>query len=164
MFVKKIQQIFSKPVNTEDMTKDLLPEPIAKPMIAPKPEPENPWPAKVARIQRPDLIVINRGSIHGLYIGFKVFIYVTEEEVFDPDTNESLGQVPAIKGSGQIIQVQPKLSVIQSLEKMKEHEPDRSNRQMTREFFFITTSTIIPPADGRPPFEGVKIGDFVSPL
>lgn len=60
-------------------------------------------------------LVLNIGSDDGAKEGQKYLIYeVGTEEIFDPDTKESLGFLELVKGTGIITHVQPKMSTIES--------------------------------------------------
>lgn len=70
--------------------------------------------AKVAHIENRNRIVINKGADYGVEEGDRYLIYSLGPEIFDPDTNESLGRLEIIKGKGVVINVQQKLSVIET--------------------------------------------------
>lgn len=69
---------------------------------------------KVAGIIDDHRVVINRGAEHGVTIGQRYLILSIGEELFDPDTNESLGCVEVIKGKGEVTHVQAKISTLQT--------------------------------------------------
>ena len=67
---------------------------------------------KVAKILGRGEIVINRGRGHGVRQGMLFEIFAPEgEEVWDPDTGETLGTVEDIKARAEITEVKDKLSV-----------------------------------------------------
>jgi hypothetical protein len=59
-------------------------------------------------------VTINRGSENGVKKGDRFLIYAIGEELFDPDTNESLGELEIVKGTGRVIHVQQKMATIES--------------------------------------------------
>ncbi len=60
--------------------------------------------------------VINRGSDHGVAVGQEFLIYTVGNEVVDPDTGESLGQIEIVHGRGRVQHVQPKMASLVSSE------------------------------------------------
>lgn len=69
---------------------------------------------KVAGIIDDQRVIINRGTEHGIKIGQRYLVLSIGEELFDPDTNESLGCVEIIKGKGEITHVQARMSTLQT--------------------------------------------------
>jgi hypothetical protein len=67
---------------------------------------------KVAKILGKGEIVLNRGSSHGIRQGMIFEIFAPEgEEVWDPDTGETLGTVEDVKAKAEVTEVKEKLSV-----------------------------------------------------
>jgi hypothetical protein len=67
---------------------------------------------KVAKILGKGEIVLNRGSSHGVRQGMLFEIFAPEgEEVWDPDTGETLGTVEDVKAKAEITEVKEKLAV-----------------------------------------------------
>lgn len=88
-------------------------------------ETETPAVAKLAKIA--DIIdkyrvVINIGSNNGVKMGQRYLIYKIGEEILDPDSKESLGNLEIIKGKGEVIHVQERMATLQTIEK---HEIQR---------------------------------------
>jgi hypothetical protein len=71
---------------------------------------------KVARIIDDHRVVINKGESDGIQIGQRFLILEIGEEVFDPDTKESLGTVEVVKGRGEVTHVQKRISTLQTTE------------------------------------------------
>lgn len=84
--------------------------------IAQTPEPKH-NEAKVASIIDDFRVVINKGTNDGVEIGQRYFIIKIGDEVFDPDSGESLGRVEIIKGKGEVTHAQGKISTLQTIEK-----------------------------------------------
>ncbi len=91
-----------------------------KPILSPK----GTFPAKVVKVIDDYKLVINRGEISGIREGQRMLVYNTsEEEIKDPQTGESLGYLDLVRGTGTIIFVQEKISILQS---------DRTNNKGSR--------------------------------
>lgn len=68
---------------------------------------------QVAKVLSRDRVILNRGEVHGVKPGMRFVLYnVSEEEILDPATGESLGQLELIKGAGEAIHVQAKMCVV----------------------------------------------------
>ena len=67
---------------------------------------------KVAKILGNNEIVINRGSRKGVRQGMLFEVYAPEgEEVWDPDTGETLGTVEDVKAKAEVTEVKERLAV-----------------------------------------------------
>lgn len=75
---------------------------------------EAPADAKVASIIDDYRVVINKGTTDGVTVGQRFLILNTGEEVFDPDTKESLGHIEVVKGKGEVTHVQEKMATLQT--------------------------------------------------
>ena len=69
---------------------------------------------KVAKVQDEYCLVLNKGSNDGIKPGQRFLIYSIGEEIIDPDTQKSLGQLEIVKGTGKVTHLQPTMSTIQS--------------------------------------------------
>lgn len=73
------------------------------------------FPATVVKVIDGFNVAINRGTNHGVSLGKRFALYGTsDEEIIDPETNESLGRLEIFKGNGKIVNVQSKMSTLQS--------------------------------------------------
>ncbi|KAB8140741.1 hypothetical protein F8S13_22300 [Chloroflexia bacterium SDU3-3] len=73
------------------------------------------FPALIAEVIDRYTVVINRGSKHKIQLGQKFIIYtLTDKEILDPITRESLGKLEVPKGTGKVIHVQERLATIKS--------------------------------------------------
>lgn len=132
------------------------------------------WPARVARVKRQDLLVMNRGSQNGIVRGLKVYVYgLDEEEDFDPETGESLGRAENIKGVGRVIHVQEKMSLVQSSMNPTDgtfyREPSGFwdlffSSEKASEDLRIQMSQLVSPLEGKRPFDDPEAGDYIKPL
>ncbi|AFY71516.1 hypothetical protein Pse7367_3275 [Thalassoporum mexicanum PCC 7367] len=72
------------------------------------------FPASVERVLDSSKIVINRGVDDNLKLGQWFLIYaVSDEEIRDPDTNESLGYLEIPKGTGKVTQISSNSAVVE---------------------------------------------------
>jgi len=69
---------------------------------------------KVAKVLDPFTIVLNKGGRDGVKVGQRVLVYSIGEEIFDPDTKESLGRLEVVKGTGKVSHVQPQMATVAS--------------------------------------------------
>ncbi|CCI37618.1 hypothetical protein IQ232_12030 [Microcystis aeruginosa LEGE 11464] len=77
--------------------------------------PKGTFPAQIVNILDPYRLVMNRGERNRIQVGRRVLIYgISEEEIIDPNTGESLGFLELVRGTGRIILVQDKISIIES--------------------------------------------------
>jgi hypothetical protein len=100
---------------------------------------------KVVRVLSPTELVINLGSSHGVIEDSKFIVFALGEEMKDPDTGESLGQLEIVKGRAEVKHVQEKMSTVRSTEQQKS--------------FTLNGVTWI-----EAPLEGVQVGDLVRAL
>lgn len=110
-------------------------------------------------------IVINRGSNDGVKLGQRFLVYsIDQEEIFDPETKESLGHLEIVKGTGVIVHLQERMATIQS---DKEKKGGRSiikrNIPAFSQWLGQEEEVVINPADTQP-FENLQIGDYVKPI
>lgn len=73
--------------------------------------------AKVVNIIDKYKVAINKGTKDGIYNGDLFIVYSLGEELFDPDTQKSLGTLEIVKGKGKAIHVQDHLTTIESISK-----------------------------------------------
>ena len=67
---------------------------------------------KVAKILSKGEIVLNRGRSHGVRTGMLFEIFAPEgEEVWDPDTGETLGTVEDVKAKAEVTEVKERLAI-----------------------------------------------------
>jgi hypothetical protein len=69
---------------------------------------------RVAQVISPTELVINAGSADGIKEGQRYQIYSIGDEILDPETGESLGQLENIKGIGRVVNVQDRMATIES--------------------------------------------------
>ena len=72
---------------------------------------------KVAKILGKGEIVLNRGRSHGVRQGMLFEVFAPEgEEVWDPDTGETLGTVEDVKAKAEVTEVKEKLAVARTFD------------------------------------------------
>lgn len=76
----------------------------------------SPFPASVIKVLDEYTVVINRGSVHGVKKTHRFLIYALGEELMDPETQESLGVLEIVRGVGEVVHVQEKISTVRSIE------------------------------------------------
>ena len=70
---------------------------------------------KVVRIiDNGNKLAINKGKRDSVVNGMQFIVYEKTEELFDPDTGESLGELNISKGEGRVIDVQETMSIVKS--------------------------------------------------
>lgn len=121
------------------------------------------FPAIVVNIINPLRVVFNRGTLHSIKIGQRFLLYkLSEEEIKDPISKESLGFLEIPKGTGKVIHVQEKISTIES----DRTEPSEQTivRRRTTPFLPPMEETVTTPSNRMVPFDSPEIGDKVKPL
>ena len=129
-----------------------------KPLLSPK----GTFPATIAKVIDDYKLVINRGSENGIKEGQRMLVYcVSDEDIKDPETGESLGFLELVRGTGKIIFVQDKLSIIETDKQRDIKRVFNANKpfQITA---FDRTETIIEYT--RVPFDNPRVGDLVKPI
>lgn len=98
--------------------------------------------------------VINSGQAQGVKNGDKYLIYALGEEIIDPSSGKSLGQLEVVRGRASVIHAQENMSILKSDEKKMVRIPDPFN-----------------PTFGQPKLEPVDealrvldVGDFARPV
>ena len=138
-------------------TKEIVEEAIA----------ETPFPASVAQVFDNNYkIVINRGSEHGVSKNQIFQIYVlSDEEIIDPENDESLGRLEIVKGTGKVIHIQPQMATLESTKKTTEAERKIVKKPSSFSSVFAgIEEEIINPREKLLPFDKPEVGDKVRPI
>ena len=107
---------------------------------APLLSPKGTFPATVVKVIDHYKLAINRGKHNVIRQGQRMMVYyIDDEEILDPNTGESLGSLELVRGTGRVIFVQDKISIIES-------------------------DKIIDKLGKRLPFENPQVGDLVKPI
>lgn len=72
--------------------------------------------AKVAHVPSSTSVIINKGRNQGISVGDRFLVFYMGDEIFDPDTKESLGRVEVVRGRAQATHVQDSISTLESNE------------------------------------------------
>lgn len=71
---------------------------------------------KVVLVEDDYKLVLNVGSDNGVKNGDRFLVYtLSDHEIIDPDTKESLGFLERVKGTGKVVHLQDKLCTIESV-------------------------------------------------
>jgi hypothetical protein len=132
---------------------------------------------KVIKVINSTEIVINAGK-EKIEEFDKFLVYSLDEELFDPDTKESLGQLETVKGTVGPLHIQEKLTTLQSNEfeivkgEVKEIIRSNTNSKSTSLGLALmgfndrnkTSEIITPVKKEKKKLNNVKIGDFVKQI
>lgn len=72
--------------------------------------------AYVAKVIDEFRVVINKGSDDGLKQGDKYLVYGLGEDIIDPVTYESLGQLEIVRGRAKVVHLQARIATLESIE------------------------------------------------
>lgn len=118
---------------------------------------------KVIRLLSPTELVINLGSSDGVTSSSRFIVFTLGDQMKDPDTGESLGQLEIVRGRAEAKHVQEKISTIRSIEKKK---IQRDRQRVVPNDPIIPRivplfETVVEEVEISAPFEGVQVGDIV---
>lgn len=121
------------------------------------------FPAMIATVIDREKLVMNRGSKDGVRIGQRYLVYNLGDEIIDPETNQSLGVLEIVKGTGKVVHLQEMMATIES--DMFE-ESERVIRKRKNSAFSIAfgddEETITPKI--KKMFEHAVVEDKVKPI
>ncbi len=115
---------------------------------------------KVAEIINRYKLVINKGSSSGIKKEQRFLVYKIGEEIFDPDTKESLGNLDIVRGTGRVVHLQDSMATIES--DMIRHI-HRSRQAGFTMFKYMGGEETIYETE-KIPFEDPGVGDLVKPV
>lgn len=135
---------------------------------------------KVIKVINSTEIVINAGN-EKIKQFDKFLVYSLDEELFDPDTNESLGQLETVKGTVKPLHIQEKLTTLQSdifeitREESKKIIKSKNNAKKSTALAASlalfgnidkdeTEELVVPAQKERKKLSNVQIGDFVKKI
>lgn len=134
------------------------------------------FPATIVKVIDDFQIVINKGKEDGIRQGQRVLLYnLSDDEIIDPNTGESLGYLEIVKGTGRVIHIQEKMAIIESEKVIK---PDlyspifwRDNENFINSLKNVLTDSendkiqqLIDGIKVKVPFENPQVGDRVKPI
>lgn len=118
---------------------------------------------KVLKILDSKTVVINKGSIDGIIENDKFLIYNIGEEIIDPDTKESLGNLELVCGEAKVTHVQEKISTLKS-SKIEEISNSKKIIRNGMSSLFGSTEEIENPIFKTVDFIDVKVGSLVKKI
>ena len=116
------------------------------------------FPAIVAKVRNEDTVVINKGLSDGIKLGQRFLIYFVEDkETLDPITNESLGKLEIVRGTGKVSHIQERLATVSSdrFEVIKK-------KPLTAGFAYFSSYQSEERIEL--PFDDPKVGDLAKPI
>lgn len=116
---------------------------------------------RVAKVINDSKIVVNRGSGSGITVGRRMVLYSVGEEIIDPETQESLGQLEMPKGTGVVTSVQPSMCIVES-DRVRKGRVKKVIRRPTMAFMLDTAEEVLETApDESLSFDNAEAGDYV---
>jgi hypothetical protein len=123
------------------------------------------FPATVVKVIDEYTVVINRGADHGITKGDAFLIYFIEpEELIDPDTGDSLGQLEIIRGTASATHVQAKMATIKSNRFLMRGKVVRKHTGAFAALSGLGNEVIEAPEKEDVPFDDVELNDKVKPI
>jgi hypothetical protein len=120
------------------------------------------FPANVVKVINNYKLAINRGSEQGIRVGQRILVYcLSDEEITDPNTGESLGYLEIVKGTGKVIHIQEKMSTIES--DRKKIESTKFNKSLYGASLFPSEQQVVE-SESLLPFDEPEVGDIVKPI
>jgi hypothetical protein len=122
---------------------------------------EKGYPALVASVLNNRRIAINRGALDGIQDEQRFLLYeVSDQEIKDPVTGESLGKLEIPKGTGIVVNVQDRMAVIES-------DTFRETSKLMKRGAFVAPlgeEEHVTLSNEPAPFQNPKVGDLVKPI
>jgi hypothetical protein len=126
------------------------------PLLSPK----GTFPATVVKVIDDYKLVMNRGEQNGIREGQRMMVYrIDDEEILDPHTGESLGFLELVRGTGRIIFVQDKISIIETDQKKTYRKRIENSSLGLRSY-----KSEVVESDELKPFDNAQVGDLVKPI
>lgn len=109
-------------------------------------------------------LVINAGTNKNVKIGNRFLVYaLSDHEIFDPDTKESLGYLEIVKGTGKVIHVQEKMCTIES-DVYEASQPTKIIRTKNPLLAGFGTTEEQTSSREHVPFDSPEIGNFAKQI
>lgn len=105
-------------------------------------------------------LVINSGKSNGVYENQEFLIYGVGEEIIDPDTGESLGNLEVVKGKAKVIHVQDSMATLISDDFEFVTETEKQGHFVSP----FQNSKTERKVRIRLPFKSPKVGNFVKQI
>lgn len=128
---------------------------------------------KIAKVIDGYTLVLNKGEKDGIKVGQRFLIYSIGDEIIDPDTKESLGNLEIVKGTGRVTHLQEKVATIASdmksspsrtVRRFKDNDPlgIRSIQRVLGSFSTATEEIEEHLPAAKIPFEDPSVGDIAK--
>lgn len=130
----------------------------------------NQFICNVAAVQSSTQLVINKGSNDGLKEGLRFLIYqLSDEDIIDPVTKQSLGKLEIVKGTGKITHLQGTMATIESDQYERKQPRKIIKTSSTNHFGLIfqpqrTIEEIDSGESTQIPFDNPQVGDFAKQI
>ena len=119
---------------------------------------------RVAHVSDESTVVVNIGASNGVRRGQRFLFYSIGEQIRDPESGASLGNLEVVKGIGKVTHVQIHMATIES--DMKSTSPrtiTKRTKRMPASLAAIVGSEVVEEeVDGGDvlTFDGIAVGDF----
>ena len=120
------------------------------------------FPARVIEVVDGYKVVINRGA-ENIRKGQRFLVYGQGKELFDPETNESLGRLELVRGTGTVTHVQAKMATITSDRRTSQRRRVIKPSSSYAMVMGRGEETIDEPGEELP-FEDPERGDYAKPV
>lgn len=125
----------------------------------------------IAKVIDDTNVVLNIGSNENVSMNDRFLIYKIGEEIFDPDTKESLGNFEIVKGSGKVTHIQNTMCTLTSDRIRRESgrkiiTTQKSNGLLSQYFESAPKELIeeIPGEEYIVPFDNPEVGDLAKAI
>lgn len=108
-------------------------------------------------LSSPQQVVVDLGAEHGVNKRTEFLVYAEGEELRDPDTNESLGNLEIVRGRARPTHIQPRFSTVEAFEET----PTRRIRKKHLATILGEEEEVIEASRESSYFDEVKVGDLV---
>jgi hypothetical protein len=123
------------------------------------------FPATVVAVTNEFKVAINRGSDDGVREGQRFLVYaLSEKELIDPETNESLGRLEIVRGPGIVTHVQPRLATVECTFKSNPTKKIIKKGGGSAWTFGVEQSVETFEEAEPLPFDNAKVGDRARPI
>lgn len=116
-------------------------------------------------------IVLNRGTEHEVNVGDRYLVFGLGSEIFDPDTNESLGVLEEVRGRVEVKHVQEKMATARSIISVQASTGRRIYRKPNSKLTALAALTygmreeeIVEEATTTLAELPAKVGDYLKPI
>jgi hypothetical protein len=122
---------------------------------------------KIAKVIDPYTVVLNKGKTSGIVEGQRLVIYRLDDEIVDPDSNEPLGKLEIIKGTGRVVHLQEKMCTLSSdmrgsSSKTIRKKPGIGLGLGLPSLVYAQEEEVSPPE--KVPFSDPEVGDWAKPV